>query len=234
MNEELQRLQEDQARKKNWKRWGPYLAERKWATDRECRLCFALALWNGRDQILKERLFGLTGPEGNHGVDVKECYFYLDSSPTHSYMKALYKYPQSAFPYDQLVAENRARSLSLPEYELIDTGFFEGSRYFDVFAEYAKQSPNDIHIRITVANRANESAEIVLLPTLWFRNTWVWGCSHEGCSTKPRIWRSKEGWIQTEHETLEPMYLFYDATDEFLFTENETNFQRLYGSANSG
>jgi hypothetical protein len=268
MNQELQRLEADRSRKENWKRWGPYLSERQWATvredyseggdpwtyfpheharsrayrwgedgllgitDRECRLCFALALWNGRDRILKERLFGLTGPEGNHGEDVKECYFYLDSSPTHSYMKALYKYPQSAFPYEQLVAENRARSLSLPEYELIDTGVFEGSRYFDVFAEYAKQSPNDIHIRITVANRANESAEIVLLPTLWFRNTWVWGCSHEGCSTKPRIWRGKEGWIQTEHETLEPMYLFYDATDEFLFTENETNFQRLYGLPN--
>ena len=110
--------------------------------------------WNGRDHILKERLFGLTGPEGNHGEDVKECYFYLDSSPTHSYLKALYKYPQAAFPYDQLVRENRRRGLNLPEYELIDTGIFEDSRYFDVFAEYAKQSPNDIHIRITVANRA--------------------------------------------------------------------------------
>ena len=270
MNEELQRLQDDLARTKNWKRWGPYLSERQWATvredyseggdpwayfpheharsrayrwgedgllgitDRECRLCFGLALWNGRDHILKERLFGLTGPEGNHGEDVKECYFYLDSSPTHSYLKALYKYPQAAFPYDQLVDENRSRSLNLPEFELIDTGVFENGRYFDVFAEYAKQSPNDIHIRITVANRANESAEIVLLPTLWFRNTWVWGCSHEGCSQKPRIWRNKEGWIQTEHEALEPMYLFYDATEEFLFTENETNFQRLYGLANNG
>ena len=269
MNEELQRLQEDRARTKNWKRWGPYLSERQWATvredyseggdpwdyfpheharsrayrwgedgllgitDRECRLCFALALWNGRDHILKERLFGLTGPEGNHGEDVKECYFYLDSSPTHSYLKALYKYPQAAFPYDQLVRENRGRGLNLPEYELIDTGVFEGGRYFDVFAEYAKQSPNDIHIRITVANRANESAEMVILPTLWFRNTWVWGCSHEGCSVKPRIWRDKEGWIQTQHETLEPMYLFYESPDEFLFTENETNFQRLYGLSNS-
>ena len=190
MNEELQRLQEDRAREKNWKRWGPYLSERQWATvredyseggdpwayfpheharsrayrwgedglmgitDRECRLCFALALWNGHDHILKERLFGLTGPEGNHGEDVKECYFYLDSSPTHSYLKALYKYPQAAFPYDQLVSVNRGRDLNLPEFELIDTGVFEGGRYFDVFAEYAKKSPNDIHIRITVANRA--------------------------------------------------------------------------------
>ena len=114
----------------------------------------------------------------------------------------------------------------------MDTGVFEGDRYFDVFVEYAKQTPNDIHIRITVANRADEPAEIVLLPTLWFRNTWVWGCSHEGCTLKPRIWRDKSGRIQTEHETLEPMYFFYDATDEFLFTENETNFQRLYGSEN--
>jgi Glycosyl hydrolase family 63 C-terminal domain len=268
MNEEIQRLEEDQARTKNWKRWGPYLSERQWATvredysqeenpweyfpheharsrvyrwgedgllgitDRQCRLCFALSLWNGRDHILKERLFGLTGPEGNHGEDVKECYFYLDSSPTHSYLKALYKYPQSAFPYDELVRENRWRSLNLPEYELIDTGIFEDSRYFDVFAEYAKKSPNDIHIRITVANRAEEAAEVVLLPTLWFRNTWVWGCSHEGCSLKPRIWRNKEGWIQTEHESLDPMYFFYEATDEFLFTENETNYRRLYGSEN--
>jgi hypothetical protein len=268
MNEELQRLQEDQARKKNWKRWGPYLAERQWATvredysaegdpwdyfphdharsrayrwgedgllgitDRECRLCFALALWNGRDHILKERLFGLTGPEGNHGEDVKECYFYLDSSPTHSYLKGLYKYPQAAFPYDQLVRENRSRAVDLPEYELVDTGVFEGSRYFDVFVEYAKQTPDDIHIRITAVNRAGEPSEIFLLPTLWFRNTWVWGCSHEGCTLKPRIWRDDNGRIQTEHETLQPMYFFCDATDEFLFTENETNFQRLYGFKN--
>jgi len=269
MNEELQRLQEDEARTRNWKRWGPYLSERQWATvredysdsgnpwayfphdharsrvyrwgedgllgitDRECRLCFALALWNGRDPILKERLFGLTGPEGNHGEDVKECYFYLNSSPTHSYLKALYKYPQAEFPYDKLVSVNRNRGLDLPEYELIDTGIFEGGRYFDVFAEYAKQDANDIHIRVTIANRAEEAAEIVILPTLWFRNVWTWGCSHEGCATKPRIWRDKDGRIQTCHETLEPMYLFYDQTDEFLFTENETNFELLFGLKNS-
>ncbi|MBV8174390.1 MAG: glucosidase, partial [Verrucomicrobia bacterium] len=266
MNDELQRLQEDRSRAKNWKRWGPYLAERQWATvredysdggdpwdyfphdharsrayrwgedgllgitDRECRLCFALALWNGRDHILKERLFGLTGPEGNHGEDVKECYFYLDSSPTHSYLKALYKYPQAAFPYDELVRENRRRGRDLPEYELIDTGVFEGSRYFDVFIEYAKRTPDDIHIRITAANRAGEAAEITVLPTLWFRNTWIWGCSHEGCTLKPRIWRDNDGRIQTQHETLAPMYFFCEPTEEFLFTENETNFQRLFGS----
>jgi hypothetical protein len=269
MNEELQRLQEDQSRTKNWKRWGPYLSERQWATvredysadgdpwdyfpheqarsrayrwgedgllgisDRECRLCFALALWNGRDPILKERLFGLTGPEGNHGEDVKECYFYLDSSPTHSYLKALYKYPQAEFPYEKLVSINRSRGLDLPEYEIIDTGVFEAGRYFDVLAEYAKQGPNDIHIRVTVTNRGDESAELVVLPTLWFRNVWIWGCSHEGCTTKPRIWRDTDGRIQTQHESLDPMYFFYEATDELLFTENETNFQRLYGLENS-
>ena len=177
MNEEIQRLEEDQARIKNWKRWGPYLSERQWATVREdysqeenpweyfpheharsrayrwgedgysgLRTANADSVSRSRfgtvrDHILKERLFGLTGPEGNHGEDVKECYFYLDSSPTHAYLKALYKYPQDAFPYDELVRENRWRSLNLPEYELIDTGIFEESRYFDVFAEYAKQSP---------------------------------------------------------------------------------------------
>src|SRR5215469_5577343 len=265
MNEELQRLQEDTSRVKNWKRWGPYLSERQWATvredysnggnpwdyfphdharsrayrwgedgllgitDRECRLCFALALWNGRDHILKERLFGLTGPEGHHGEDVKECYYYLDSAPTHSYLKALYKYPQPAFPYEQLVRENRGRAMDLPEYELTDTGVFDGSRYFDVLVEYAKRTPDDIHIRITIANRAGDAAEVTLLPTLWFRNTWTWGCAHEGCAVKPRIWRDNDGRIQTQHETLPAMYFFFEPTEEFLFTENETNFRRLYG-----
>ncbi len=147
-------------------------------TDRECRLCFALALWNGRDPILKERLFGVTGPEGNHGEDVKEEYFYLDSTPTHSYLKALYKYPQAEFPYaGNLVAEeSRRRSRNDPEYELVDTGVFNENRYFDVTAEYAKNTPNDILIRITVANRGPEAATMHLLPTIWFRNTWAWNC----------------------------------------------------------
>ena len=140
--------------------------------DRECRLCFSLALWNGRDPILKERLFGLTGPEGNHGEDVKECYYYLDSTPTHSYMKALYKYPQSEFPYARLVDENRRRGRLDPEFELADAGVFDEYRYFDIFAEYAKASPNDILIRITVANRGPDTATLYLLPTLWYRNTW--------------------------------------------------------------
>src|SRR6202140_1007992 len=142
--------------------------------DRHQRLCFALALWNGRDPILKERLFGLTGNQGNHGEDVKEYYFYLDSTPTHSYMKYLYKYPQTEYPYEKLVEENRRRSSSEPEFELFDAGAFQESRYFDVFVEYAKADVEDICIRITAANRGPEAAEIHLLPTLWFRNTWSW------------------------------------------------------------
>ena len=151
-------------------------------TDRQCRLCFAWALCNGEDAILKERLFGLTGPQDNHGEDVKECYYYLDSTPTHSYMKALYKYPQAAFPYDLLVKENARRGKRDPEFELVDTGVFDESRYFDIFVEYAKASPNDILIRLTAFNRGPESATLHPLPTIWFRDTWSWGCSHEGCT----------------------------------------------------
>ena len=143
--------------------------------DRQGRLCFALALWNGQDRILKERLFGLTGPEGNHGEDVKELYYYLDSTPTHSYCKGLYKYPQRAFPYAALVEENRRRGKRDPEFELADTGVFDDDRYFDVFVEYAKADPEDMLIRITVDNRGPEAAPLHVLPTLWFRNTWSWG-----------------------------------------------------------
>ena len=146
--------------------------------DRHQRVCFALALWNGRDHILKERLFGLTGNEGNHGEDVKEYYFYLDSTPTHSYMKYLYKYPQAAFPYDQLVEENRKRGKREPEFELMDTGVFNENRYFDVFMEYAKAAPEDILIKITAWNRGPEEAQLDLLPTLWFRNIWSFGEKH--------------------------------------------------------
>jgi hypothetical protein len=144
-------------------------------SDDKQQLCFALALWNGRDPILKERLFGLTNSEANHGEDVKEYYFYLDSTPTHSYMKYLYKYPQAEFPYAQLVNENRRRSKNEPEFELLDTGVFEEDRYFDVFVEYAKADTEDILIKITVANRGPEVASLRLLPTVWFRNTWSWG-----------------------------------------------------------
>src|SRR5262249_50736068 len=144
-------------------------------SDRHQMMCFGLALWNGRDPILKERLFGLTGSQGNHGEDVKECYYYLDSTPTHSYMKALYKYPQREFPYQRLLDDNRRRSRREPEFELVDTGVFDDDRYFDVFTEYAKASPADILIRIRVFNRGPVEATLHLLPTIWFRNTWSWG-----------------------------------------------------------
>src|SRR5687768_10131350 len=146
--------------------------------DDQQRLCFALALWNGKDAIIKERLFGLTNSEGNHGEDVKECYFYLDSTPTHSYMKFLYKYPQAAYPYYELVETNRGRGRHEAEYELIATGVFDADRYFDVVVEYAKESPEDILVEITIHNRGPEPAEIHLLPTLWFRNQWSWGHDH--------------------------------------------------------
>ncbi len=201
--------------------------------DRECRLCFAVALWNGRDPILKERLFGLTGPEGNHGEDVKECYYYLDSSPTHSYLKALFKYPQAEFPYDRLVAENRNRGKLDPEFELIDTGVFDEGRYFDVTAEYAKAAPDDILIRITVANRGPDAATLHLLPTLWFRNAWSWGCTHEGCEIKPRLGRDGDGQVVTDHATLGRFRWFAGhgpdgRGPDLLFTENETDSRRLY------
>lgn len=202
--------------------------------DRECRLCFALALWNGRDPILKERLFGLTGPEGNHGEDVKECYYYLDSTPTHSYMKALYKYPQDEFPYAQLVTENSRRGKGDAEFELIDTGVFDGNRYFDVVAEYAKASPDDVLIRVTVANRGPDAAEIHVLPTLWFRNSWSWGCTHEGCEVKPRLEAAGASRIVARHVTLGEFRLDIQQdsdqpTSELVFTENETNSSRVFG-----
>lgn len=203
-------------------------------SDRECRLCFGLALWNGRDPILKERLFGLTGPEGNHGEDVKECYFYLDSTPTHSYMKALYKYPQAKFPYSRLVTENGHRGKHESEFELTDTGVFDENRYFDVFAEYAKSTPDDILIRITVANRGPETATIHVLPTLWFRNTWTWGCSHEGCEIKPRMERTGQGTVVARHMSLGDFQWDIeqctgDEKSELVFTDNETDTNRVFG-----
>ncbi len=204
--------------------------------DRQCRLCFSLALWNGHDPILKERLFGLTGPEGNHGEDVKECYYYLDSTPTHSYLKALYKYPQRAFPYDDLVRENARRGKDAPEYELADTGAFDGDRYFDLTAEYAKASPEDVLIRITVANRGPEDAPLDLLPTLWFRNTWGWGREGEGYSERPTIARASATAMHASHPSFGEYRLdiapHRDNPAELLFTENETNVARLYGAAN--
>jgi Glycosyl hydrolase family 63 C-terminal domain len=204
-------------------------------TDREGRLCFALALWNGRDPILKERLFGLAGPEGNHGEDVKECYFYLASTPTHSWMKALYKYPQAEFPYARLVEENRRRGRGDPEFEILDTGVFDEDRYFDVFVEYAKAAPDDVLIRITAANRGPEAARLQLLPTLWFRNTWSWGRTGEGYLPKPRISIGADGVLLAEHAELGRFRLAAESRPVepiVLFTENETNAHRLFGSPN--
>jgi mannosylglycerate hydrolase MGH1-like protein len=262
---EHQRLEHEAARTKNWKRWGPYLSERQWATvredyspygncweyfphdharsrayrwgedgllgisDRQCRLCFGLALWNGKDPILKERLFGLTGSEGNHGEDVKELYYYLDSTPTHSYMKALYKYPQAEYPYAQLINENRQRGLGAPELELIDTGVFNEDRYFDVFAEYAKASADDIVIRLTIANRGPEKAILHLLPTFWFRNTWSWGPIPEESTNKPSITLERDGVVRAKHDGLGEYELAYEGDPTPLFTENETNSARVHG-----
>jgi hypothetical protein len=267
---EERRLEEDAQRQRNWKRWGPYLAERQWGTvredyspdgtcwdylphdharsrayrwgedgllgltDRECRLCFAVALWNGKDPILKERLFGLTGPEGNHGEDVKECYFYLDATPTHSYLKALYKYPQREYPYAWLVAENRRRGRNEGELELADTGVFDDDRYFDVTIEYAKASADDILIRLTLTNRGPDAAPLHVLPTLWFRNTWSWGRTGEGYWAKPRLARAGDGTIAAAHASLGRYRLVLDGAPTLLFTDNETNAARVFGAPNPG
>ena len=197
-------------------------------SDNHQRLCFAWALWNERDPILKERLFGLSGPEGNHGEDVKEYYFYLDSTPTHSYMKALYKYPQRAYPYADLVEESARRSRLEPEFELLDTGVFDDDRYFDVCVEYAKASPSDILIRCTVVNRGPESAPLHVLPTLWFRNTWAWDLG----AAVPRLHTGRGSFIEAQHADLGTYRLHYSGAPERLFTENATNVRRLYGRDN--
>ena len=200
-------------------------------SDRRQFLCFAVALWNERDPILKERIFGLTGNEGNHGEDVKEYYFYLDSTPTHSYMRFLYKYPQAEFPYGRLVEENRRRGKGQPEFELLDIGVFDDNRYFDVFVEYAKADVEDILIKITAANRGPEAANLHLLPTIWFRNTWSWGSS----GVKPELREGRSGSgpaIEVEHPQLGKRWLYCEGSPELLFTENETNNERLFGAPN--
>jgi hypothetical protein len=265
---ESQRLDEDNRRVKNWKRWGSYLSERQWGTvredyspngacwdyfphdharsrtyrwgedgllgytDRECRLCFAPALWNGADPILKERFFGLTNSEGNHGEDVKEIYYYLDALPTQSYQRALYKYPQAAYPYEELLEVNRKRSKLEPEFEITDTEAFKDNRYFDVEVEYAKASPDDILIQITATNRGPEAAWLHLLPTLWFRNTWSWGRLTEDTPVRPEL-RRRDGGVFAEHATLGDFILHRDPANQaqfqdWLFTENETNRQRIF------
>jgi hypothetical protein len=268
---EHNRLEDHRARGVDWKKWGPYVAERAWGTvredysangdawgafphdharsrayrwsedglagvcDRHQQLCLAVALWNGRDPILKERLFGLTGPQGNHGEDVKEIYFYLDSTPTHSYMRLLYKYPQAAFPYGWLVAENGRRGRDTFEFELLDTGVFEGDRYFDVFVEYAKADTDDLLMRVTAVNRGPEPAELHLLPTAWFRNTWSWGLHPE--TPRPEVRAQRDAALHLWHPELGEYWLHYAAgagghAPELLFTENETNQQRLWGVPN--
>jgi hypothetical protein len=197
--------------------------------DNHQRLCFALAFWNGRDPILKERLFGLTGNQGNHGEDVKEYYYYLDSTPTHSYMKCLYKYPQTEFPYKQLLEANAGRSRQEPEYELLDTGIFDENRYFDIFVEYAKVDDNDILIRLSLANRGPQTAVLHLLPTLWFRNTWTWNPKEQ----KPSMRRGAEGEIEAEQKDLGTYRLALDGNPALLFTENESNAQALWGLENA-
>ena len=265
---ENQRLDESHQRKKHWKRWGPYLAERQWGTvredysldgaaweyfpfehahlrayrwgedgiggfcDRHKLICLGLALWNGRDPILNERLYGLSGNQGNHGEDVKEQYFYLDSTPTHSYQRMLYKYPQAEFPYLRLLEENKKRSRSHPEFELLDTGIFAENRYFDVFVEYAKCDIEDILIRVTAVNRGPESATLHLLPTLWFRNTWSWGKDLR----RPTLQKSPAPpgvlCAELEHWQYGKRWFLSTGTEELLFTENETNLEKLFKTRN--
>ncbi len=197
-------------------------------SDRHQKICFAIALWNGQDPILKERPFGLTGNEGNHGEDVKECYYYLDSTPTHSYMKYLYKYPQAAFPYERLVNENRNRGKDVKEFELLDTGLFHESRYFDVFVEYAKASPDDLLIKITAANRGPVAKELHVLPTIWFRNTWSWGNGVQ----HPVLRAASPNSIELDEPQYGKRSLVFEGSPELLFTENETNTKRLFQYVN--
>lgn len=265
---ELDRLNEDASRKKFWKRWGPYLAERQWGTvredysadgnvwsyfthdharsrayrwgedgllgfcDRQSRLCFAMALWNGKDPILKERFFGLSGHEGNHGEDVKEFYFYTESSPTHSYCAATYKYPHAEYPYQQLIDENRRRSREEPEFNIEHSGAFDESRYTDLQVEYAKHSPNSILIRVTATNRGPEAAPLWLIPQLWFRNTWSWGPTLDGPPVRPIIRKSGADSVTAAHPELGTYHWRVASSDgsplELLFTENETNTARLF------
>ena len=220
----------DQARSRTY-RWGEDgLAG---ISDNHQRLCFAVALWNGRDSILKERLFGVTGTQGNHGEDVKEYYFYLDNTPTHSYMKYLYKYPQRAYPYGRLLEETVRRARSRPEYELLDTGVFGDDRYFDVFVEYAKATVEELLVRVTVTNRGPDPADLHVLPTLWFRNTWTW----EPGAPRPRLWAGASPTsgvvVAAEHATLGRRWLVGEGGADLLFTDNETNARRLWGAANA-
>ncbi|GAA6002478.1 uncharacterized protein JCM10292_007687 [Rhodotorula paludigena] len=291
---EEQRLDEDERKEKHWKRWGPYVSERQWATVREDysangdawthfpheharsrayrwgedgiggmsdnhgRLCFSLGMWNGVDPILKERMFGTTGHQGNHGEDVKELYWYLDSTPTHSYMKMLYKYPQRPYPYEQLVRESTNRGRDVGEFEITDTDAFDDNRYWDVFIEYAKDEDNadGVSVRITAYNRGPEEATLHLIPQLWFRNTWSWPKERPTGKDMPSLQQIGEGAVQADHKDLGRYYFYANSspapigprgrkeqhetvfvddvvTPELLFTDNDTNFERLYGGQNA-
>ncbi|MEO5603830.1 MAG: glucosidase [Cyclobacteriaceae bacterium] len=266
MTAEKQRLIDDRDKKRNWRKFGPYLAERQWGTVREDYsyngeawqyvshdqarskafrwgeegiggisddqqlLNFSVSLWNQKDPILKERIFGLTGKEGNHGEDCKDHYYYLDSTPTHSYMKMLYKYPQQEFPYQKLVTKNASRKRSEPEYDLIDTGIFDDDRYFDVFMEYAKSTPGDLLIKITIHNRGPAKAKLEVLPQVWFRNTWAWGYD----PYKPNMFRDTETCVNINHKALGDYYLYGDGDPQLYFCENETNTIRLYNHFKKG
>ncbi len=201
-------------------------------SDDKQRICFALALWNGADPILKERLFGVTGPEGNHGEDVKEYYYYLDATPTNDYLKGLYKYPQAEYPYLDLLETNQGRSRDEMEYELIDTGIFNTNRYFDVVVEYAKTSPEDIAIRITAHNRGPDTATLHLMPTLWFRNTWSWSDNAERPQLQAGNAVGDISMVAVTHPELGKRWLYCDGSPELLFTENESNAERLWGVPN--
>ncbi len=225
-------LPHDQSRSKAY-RWGEDgLAG---VCDRHQQICLAVALWNGQDTILKERLFGLSGPQGNHGEDVKEYYYYLDNTPTHTYMKYLYKYPQAAYPYEHLVEENAHRGREDPEYELINTGIFDDNRYFDVFVEYAKAGPEDILMRITIANRGPDKATLDLLPTLWFRNVWSWQANtpRPSLSRYQHITDSDSTAVKVVNDYYGTRWLYADASPTVLFTENDTNTERLYNTPNA-
>lgn len=200
-------------------------------SDNKQHICFALAFWNHKDTILKERLFGLTNNEGNHGEDVKELYYYLDSTPTHSYMKMLYKYPIEAFPYEKITVTNHQRSIKEDEYEIIDTGVFDENNYFDIFIEYAKKDVNDICIKITATNRSKKDAPLTLLPTLWFRNTWSWG--YDEFEKKPILTGIANSQIEVNHRLFDRMKLYCLEADELLFCENETNMERVFGKENT-
>ena len=264
-NPEGERLEEADARRQPWRKWGPYVSERQWGTVREdysadgdawnylphdharsrayrwgedgiggfCdakqRLCLAVALWNGKDPILKERMFGLSNREGNHGEDVKELYYYLDAVPTYSYARMLYKYPQAEFPYDLLVQENARRDRRQPEFEIIDTGIFDADRYFDVDIEYAKAGADDILLRLTISNRGPDEAAIHVLPQVWFRNTWSWVTD----GPKPSLERAGDD-VVVNHETLGAYVIHFDGPDEIKFCENETNVAKLFGERRDG